>query len=58
MPKTYKLSLKQETVSELSPDELGNVSAGASQVCLLWTLACVSVANCITEEYTCLCPHS
>ncbi|HWL36580.1 MAG TPA: hypothetical protein VNQ77_10325 [Frankiaceae bacterium] len=43
-------------LSELSPEELGSVVGGDSQVCIDNTLVCVSVRNCITEEYTCICP--
>lgn len=51
-----QLGLAREVLSELSPEELGSVVGGDSQVCIDNTFVCVSVRNCITEEYTCICP--
>lgn len=52
-----KLSVKREVLTELSSDELGGVRAGQLRpACVTNTqIVCVSVKNCITEEYTCLC---
>lgn len=55
MAKMRKLNLNREALAELSSDELGSVAGGNTGVCIAYTYVCVSVYNCITEEYTCLC---
>ena len=55
MSKPRKLNLNREILTELSAGELGSVAAGNTGVCVAYTYVCVSVYNCITEEYTCLC---